>query len=183
MSLSSEKVKSWRQDTKEAIVDGLGGKCAICGYNKCNDAFDIHHIDPSKKTMSFAGVRANPKKWASIVEELKNCILLCANCHREIHAGIVKIPKKIPKFVDLKEKRKIKTYCPICNKQKKNYLITCSRSCAAKKHSTVDWDRYDIFDLYVNKKLSNVKIAEIYGCSDNSVIKRLKKLKIYKSKH
>ena len=42
MSLSSERVKKWRKESKSAIVDGFGGKCAICGYNKCHDAFDIH---------------------------------------------------------------------------------------------------------------------------------------------
>lgn len=179
MSKSSERVKSWRKDTKNAIVEGFGGKCCICGYSKCEDALDLHHLDPSKKNFTLGGIRAHPKNWKIILKELENCILLCANCHREFHAGKTKLPDIIPEFVDIKEKRKLKTYCPVCNKLKKNYLITCSRSCAAKKTCTVSWENFDLFDLHVNQRLSNVKIADIVGVSDIAVIKRLKKLKIY----
>jgi hypothetical protein len=179
MSTNAERVKTWRKDTKNLIVEGFGGKCCICGYAKYDEVFDVHHIDPSKKTFSFSSIRANPKNWNDLLKELENCILLCANCHRELHAKKTKLPKKIPKFIDLKEKRKIKTYCPVCNQLKKNYLITCSRSCAAKKSCTVSWEKYDLYDLHINQKLSNLKIANIVGVSDVAVIKRLKKLKIY----
>lgn len=63
-----------------------------------------------------------------------------------------------------------------------NYLITCSKSCAAKKAQKVDWGKYDLKDLYLNKKLTNVQIADIFGCSDVAVVKRLKKMKLYKHK-
>jgi hypothetical protein len=179
MSINADRVKAWRKDTKNLIVEGFGGKCCICGYDKCEEAFDIHHIDPTQKTLSFGGIRANPKQWKILLKELENCVLLCANCHREYHAGKTNIPKNIPKFVDLKEKRKIKTYCPICNKQKANYLITCSKTCAAKRKSQIEWDNFDLYDLHVIQKLSNLKIGKIVGASDVAVIKRLKKLKIY----
>ena len=182
MSSSSERVKAWRRETKSAIVNGFGGKCCVCGYDKCHDALDIHHLDPTKKTMSIGGVRANPKKWELIKEEMDNCVLLCANCHREVHAEIVAIPTTAPKFTGDKLKRKKETYCPICNKLKLNSLITCSRSCAAKKTATVDWEAHDLKDLHLNQGLTNVAIASIFGCSDAAVIKRLKKLKIYKNK-
>ena len=182
MSLSSNRVKKWRNDTKTAIVNGFGGECLICGYNKCREALDIHHLDPNKKTFSFGGIRANPKQWELINKELENCVLLCANCHREVHAGAAKIPNKIKKFVFNRWPLKKQTYCPICNKLKPNYLITCSKSCAAKKAQKVDWEKYDLKDLYLNKKLTNIKIADIYGCSDVAVVKRLKKMKIYKNK-
>ena len=182
MSLSSERVKKWRRESKSVIVEGFGGKCAICSYNKCHDAFDLHHLDPSKKNFGIAGIRANPKKWELIKKELENCILLCSNCHREFHAGLIKIPKKFPKFVGDRFKQKKETYCPICNKLKPNYLITCSKSCAAKKAQKVDWEKYDLKDLYLNKKLTNVQIADIFECSDVAVVKRLKKMKLYKHK-
>ena len=72
MSLSSERVKKWRRESKSVIVEGFGGKCAICSYNKCHDAFDLHHLDPSKKNFGIAGIRANPKKWELIKKELEN---------------------------------------------------------------------------------------------------------------
>ena len=58
--------------------------CAICGYNKCDNALDFHHTNPQDKkfginicNMGFAEKR--------IAEELNKCILLCKNCHYEIH--------------------------------------------------------------------------------------------------
>lgn len=180
MSSASQRVKKWRQSTKSSIVEGFGSECAICGYSKCNEAFDIHHLDPSKKNFNISKIRTSPKKWETIKKELENCILLCANCHREFHAGITRIPESFTKFSDKKIKQIKKTNCPICNKLKPNYLITCSKICAAKKSQKIDWDKYDLKDLHLNKKLTNVEIADIVGCSDAAVIKRLKKLKIYK---
>ena len=83
--MSSEKVKKWRHETKKRIIESMGGKCQICGYNKCDSALDLHHINPEEKEISLASIRANPKSWSLIVAELRKCVLICANCHREEH--------------------------------------------------------------------------------------------------
>ena len=77
---------------KKKAVDFLGGKCSICGYNKCIKALEFHHIDPTekgtignKKDSTISYMIADLKSWKIIKEELKKCTLLCANCHREIH--------------------------------------------------------------------------------------------------
>ena len=67
--------------TKLRAIKFLGGHCVKCGYNKCPAALDYHHIDPSKKDINF--VTAKHWSWKRLVEELKKCVLLCANCHRE----------------------------------------------------------------------------------------------------
>lgn len=69
MSHSSEAVKRWRKNTKIKMVESMGGSCQCCGYNSCNDALAFHHIDPSKKDISFSQIRANPTNWKNIVEE------------------------------------------------------------------------------------------------------------------
>ena len=179
-------VKLWRQRTKDRIVNSFGGKCNICGYNKCSNALELHHLDPSKKEFSFGSVRASPKKWSSIVEELRKCIMLCAHCHREIHFGSVDLPENLVFF-----NKDFETYttlykkadldeCPICKKEKKKGLTTCSKNCSAKLTFSIDWDKFNLYDLHVVQKLPNTKIAKLVGCSDAAVIKRLKKLKIYK---
>ena len=74
-----------RKRKKQKAVDLLGGKCSNCGYDKCLDALDFHHLDPTKKDpKSFEKNVA----WSILKEEIKKCILLCSNCHRELHAGI-----------------------------------------------------------------------------------------------
>lgn len=77
-------VKTHRHKTKEELVKYKGGKCEICGYDKCLGALDFHHLDPSQKdfTISNSNIYKNLDK---LKEEVDKCILVCANCHREIH--------------------------------------------------------------------------------------------------
>lgn len=98
MSKASEKVKTWRRRTKARMIASMGGQCAICGYKKCHAALAFHHLDPSKKDFGFGAMRASPKNWLKIVDELKKCILLCHICHEEIHDGMTQIPKEYPQF-------------------------------------------------------------------------------------
>jgi len=68
---------------KEKAVASCGGKCQICGYDQCFSALDFHHTDPEERDFIISS-RMN---WAAIEIELKKCVLLCSNCHREVHAG------------------------------------------------------------------------------------------------
>lgn len=98
MSKNSEAVKRWRKNTKERMVNSMGGCCQICGYNRTHKALEFHHIDPNEKEMGFGETRANNVKWAILIEELKKCILLCSNCHKEVHEGITELPKSYARF-------------------------------------------------------------------------------------
>ncbi len=61
----------------------------LCGYNKCKSALEYHHLDPSKKEFQLS--KARSRSIDKIKQEIKKCVLLCANCHREVHAGIIKL--------------------------------------------------------------------------------------------
>ena len=66
----------------------MGGQCQQCGYkfNGYNiPAFQFHHRDPDQKDFKIGGVAH--KSWDVLVEELKKCDLLCANCHNMIHSS------------------------------------------------------------------------------------------------
>lgn len=71
---------------KAKAVVFLGGRCVGCGYNKCIRSLNFHHINPGEKDFGIGG--HNIRNWAKVKGELKKCILVCANCHGEIHAGI-----------------------------------------------------------------------------------------------
>lgn len=61
--------------------------CKRCGYDKCFAAIDFHHIDSKSKRFNIAtAIKRKPTEEAKkfISEEIKKCIPLCANCHREI---------------------------------------------------------------------------------------------------
>lgn len=56
----------------------LRSGCAMCGYNKYAGSLDYHHIDPDSKEMEIRYTK-------NYADELSKCILLCSNCHREVH--------------------------------------------------------------------------------------------------
>ena len=74
-----------RKIIKQWALEYKGGKCECCGYNACKEALDFHHIDETKKSFGISD-RNIPLDWEIIKKELDKCILVCANCHREIHA-------------------------------------------------------------------------------------------------
>lgn len=67
-----------------------GGSCQICGYNKCETALEFHHINMAEKEFSI-GDAGETRSWERTRIELDKCVLLCANCHREVHAGIIEL--------------------------------------------------------------------------------------------
>lgn len=84
--LHKEKIKirnSKRHNKNKIWFDNLKiNGCTICGYNKCNSALHFHHVIPEDK--KFA-VSASNMGYVDFTDELNKCILLCANCHREMH--------------------------------------------------------------------------------------------------
>ncbi len=83
-----------RRKIKSLAIESKGGKCQICGYSRYQGALDLHHINPLKKTFSL-GDKGYTRSWDMIRAELDKCILVCANCHRELEAGITQLPEVI----------------------------------------------------------------------------------------
>lgn len=73
-----------RRRNKIKLVEYKGGKCEICGYDKCIDALEFHHLDPEEKEYGLSN--GNTASFEKMKSEADKCILVCANCHREIHA-------------------------------------------------------------------------------------------------
>jgi predicted HNH restriction endonuclease len=76
-----------QQQFKKQCIEYKGGKCSICGYDKCQASLEFHHLDPTEKdfcisTMKTTSYKKNREKME---KELDKCILVCANCHKEIH--------------------------------------------------------------------------------------------------
>lgn len=186
MKSNSDKVKDWRKNTKIRIVSAMGGRCQICGYNKCNNALELHHIDPSQKELSFSKIRANPKSWDKIVTELKKSILLCSNCHKEVHAGIADLPETYSVFDESYTNYKNhNTRTDVCQDDNCNNLLSdsqkkyCSIECSNKNMpDATKYDWSDLYDLKYNQKLSNTSIAKLKGCSETSIRKNLRKLRV-----
>lgn len=80
-----------RKKIKEMAIEFKGGKCQCCGYAACYNALEFHHPDPSKKDFGVS-MDGLTRAWSKVQAEIEKCILVCANCHREIHAGVTQLP-------------------------------------------------------------------------------------------
>lgn len=84
-----EAVRKRRRKVREMSIEYKGGQCTQCGYNRCFDALEFHHQDSSKKDFGISD-KGYTRSWEKIRAELDKCVLVCANCHREIHANFAR---------------------------------------------------------------------------------------------
>ena len=87
-----QAVATRRRKLKLMLVEYKGGKCTLCGYDRYVGAFDLHHTDGSTKEFGLS-MRGLTRSWEKTKAEADKCILVCANCHREIHGGITQLPR------------------------------------------------------------------------------------------
>lgn len=80
-----------RQALKRILVNEAGGKCVLCGYSRCRRALEFHHLDPTTKEFQLAE-RGRTRSIAKLRAEASKCVLLCANCHAEVEAGVSVVP-------------------------------------------------------------------------------------------
>ena len=82
-----------RRKVKEMAIAHKGGMCQICGYAKCVGALELHHVFGTKEF--GIAEKGYTRSWNKIKEEIGKCVLLCANCHREVEANVVQLPDKL----------------------------------------------------------------------------------------
>ena len=183
MSKGSEAVKRWRQNTKRRAIEAFGGKCCICEYDKCDEALEFHHLDPTNKEFTFGQMRGNIKGWGTIINELRKCVMLCSCCHKEVHSPQLEteVPNDAPRFdesfADYKilQRADLMDECPVCGIEKPKHRKTCSRSCAAKTQGKVDWDNVDVVAL-VKEHQNYTTIGEMFGVTGAAVSRRYKQV-------
>ena len=92
----SEAVTRRHQKVRRMLIEEAGGRCAVCGYSKCGFNMHFHHVEPANK--AFAVNSGVGKALATLRAEAKKCVLVCANCHGEIEAGLIPSPPAGAKF-------------------------------------------------------------------------------------
>ncbi len=83
-----------RKKLRRMAIDYKGDRYQLCGYNKCPQALEFHHLDSNKKDFGVSD-SGMTRSWEKIKMELDKCIMLCANCHREVHANQTQLPRVI----------------------------------------------------------------------------------------
>lgn len=86
LKIYSRKIER-RKRIKELLISRLGGNCSKCSYNKSIAALELHHKNNDKEN-NISDLIKNASEQ-SVFKEAYKCIILCANCHRELHHGCV----------------------------------------------------------------------------------------------
>jgi 5-methylcytosine-specific restriction endonuclease McrA len=92
----AEAVTRRHQLIRRTLIEWAGGACALCGYDRCVVSLHFHHVDPATKSIEMT--MASGKSLATRRAEAQKCVLLCANCHGEVEAGLVESPPPGTKY-------------------------------------------------------------------------------------
>jgi hypothetical protein len=134
---------------KKLMLDYLKTtKCSACGYSKCLACLEFHHVDSSDKIFQLSKMKGFSKGLPNNVkDELDKCVVLCSNCHHDIHFNITR-------FAENNES-----------------IITKSKNI---KEINKKIDRDVVYDMYVNRKMKQIDIAKHFNSSKGTINNILK---------
>lgn len=191
-SRQGKAVMDWRRRTKLKAIRYKGGQCVICGYARCVRALVFHHLDPMEK--DFGVGTGHCRAWDTLRRELDKCVLLCGNCHDEVHDGVADLVPHLHKnptpaegarliqdqvvdgetpAIPIPPRPKI---CPTCGAPVSTPGVRCA-SCARKAAEKVAWP--EPARLMQMVRASNYEaVGRDLGVSGNAVRKRLRNHKV-----
>ena len=212
-SYANEKNKDYAYRLKRDSKIFFGDKCQSCGYDKTPNSLHFHHVIESTKLFNISEFYSQkgkngkvPKSISLLVQELNKCILVCANCHNEIHAGIKEIDEIIRITIteaDLRIRNK-KTHltlnCDECGKQfdrwqgaSRHETSFCSIACTGiywgkkkkgisvkpslnPRPTKIQWPTVEELEKQLETK-SYTQLGKELGVSDNAIRKHIKMIK------
>lgn len=179
---ANERIRKYRLKRKQDLIKIGGGKCHICGYDKCEAALEFHHCNPSEKLYALSN--GNCRSFLADLLEVQKCVLLCSNCHREIEHNSIQLEPYInkDKAEEVAEENGYKIMWEndkIINIKKGNFCIQCGKKITNGASLCEDCYKQS---LRINrpsreelKKLIRsipfTKIGEKYNVSDNAIRK------------
>lgn len=176
--MSYENVKNSRQRLKMRLLYVAGDRCTICGYDKCRTALEFHHLNPKEKDFTLS-TNANIATEKAL-EEIKKCILVCANCHREIHSDLINSATLISLYSQeraneiLAELNAIKTktlhYCKDCGKLLSEPRAERCSNCANKARRVCERPSRDELKKLI-RTTPFTQLGQRFGVTDNAVKK------------
>ena len=168
---------------KLEIIESKGGKCEICGYDKNISALEFHHLIPTEKNFQLDSRHLSNTTMGKILEEAEKCILVCSNCHKELHHpsldkdNIAKLLEEIKsEHIQLKRLPQ-KAICQQCGKEfdyskGKKY---CCKKCRDIAFGRDKYPSYEEIISKYNELNSWTKVANFFGVT-RKVIRRIRKI-------
>ena len=81
---------------KLELLQTTGDCCVLCGYNKNLAALTFHHVDADEKSFKLDMRSLSNRRIKVIRTELEKCILVCQNCHAELHNPHLDLADLVP---------------------------------------------------------------------------------------
>ena len=178
---NSQIVVNHIKKRKKDLIRVFHSQCCICGFNSFPQALEFHHVNPSEKSFGITDSKSVTKALDKQLEEMKKCILVCANCHRGIHQNYIQVPENYQKFYDeqiaeqlRQELKQIKTgkkyFCQRCGKQIVTKSAKYCVECANIMQRTCDRPNREELKLKI-RTLPFTSIANQYKVTDNAIRK------------
>ncbi len=174
----------WRLKAKRWLIIYAGGKCQVCAYDKYYGNLVFHHFGEKKETLSKLVLAT--VSWKRILAEADKCVLLCHNCHGEVHAGFRPCPDinlvtrqsalaLIESEKPILKKNKYRP-CAYCKKMT-NALKFCSQKCSQLASAKITWPSDEELSKLVWQQPMTV-LAKKLGITDKAIKKHCKKREI-----
>lgn len=170
--MSAKNVAAARQKRKQELVYIMGGKCVLCGYDKCIAALEFHHIDKSQKERQLSS--GNCYSWEEDVKEVKKCALVCSNCHKEIEFFKLNVEttfdeERYKEITSKKEKEENINRCKKCGTEIDRQAHYCAECWCVLSRKVERPSREELKNLIRHNSL--VSIARMFDVSDSSIQK------------
>lgn len=187
--MSSKSTSDFRRRRKINLIKVCGNSCNLCGYNKTVNALEFHHINPEEKEYGIAS-QGTCHDIEKDLQEVQKCILVCANCHREIHDNLYsqeqllqmkQFDKNIAEELILERNAKFektKYFCSNCGKELTQKTLTgLCFNCVSKQKQIVERpSREELKELI--KTTPFTQIGKQFKVSDNAIRKWCKSMNL-----
>ena len=183
MSLS-KNVSEFRRRRKNNLINVLGGRCQICGFNLFPSALEFHHEDPTQKEFGIAQ-NGTCHDIETDLNEAKKCFLLCANCHRGVHSGYYPNPTEhifdetlAQQLISERNELQIKhpNHCIDCGCEIDRNATRCAQCAALNRRICTRPTRDELKALIRHQPF--VAIGLKYGVTDNAIRKWCKNMSL-----
>lgn len=172
---NNEAVINFCRNRKQNLINVMGGKCCICGFDKYNSALEFHHVNSEDKDFGITQ-GTTTKAVEKQLDELRKCILVCANCHRGIHYNNLPIPENWQTFFNeeaaqelIKRTHAARYYCADCGAPITRHGSLCVECARKASRKVARPDREELKHLI--RTLPFTQIGAMYNVNDNSVRK------------